>query len=99
MKEEDWPPSCLGANASQHSRLCLAVAARLLPALMTLSLAGCAGYQVGVRSLYRPDVYSVFVPVFESDSLRRNLGEQLTEAHASLNLLTAALAPDLGASD
>lgn len=47
--------------------------------LMTLS-SGCAGYHYGQRSLYRPDVYAVYVPIFESDSYRRNLGEQLTEA-------------------
>lgn len=41
---------------------------------------GCAGYHMGVRSLYAPDVETVFVPVFESRSLRRELGEQLTEA-------------------
>jgi hypothetical protein len=43
-------------------------------------LSGCAGYQLGNRSLYRPDVRTVYVPMFESDSLRRNLGERLTEA-------------------
>jgi hypothetical protein len=47
---------------------------------MLIDVIGCVGYQVGPRSLYRPDVYSVYVPVFESDSLRRNLGEQLSEA-------------------
>lgn len=41
---------------------------------------GCAGYQIGTRSLYRPDIRTVYVPMFESDSLRRNLGERLTEA-------------------
>ena len=44
--------------------------------------AGCAGYQIGTRSLYRPDIRTVYVPMFESDSLRRNLGERLTEAVA-----------------
>lgn len=43
-------------------------------------LAGCAGYQLGTRTLYAPDVSTVYVPIFESDSYRRNLGEQLTEA-------------------
>ncbi len=56
------------------------LSAALLSACTLTSLAGCAGYQVGPGSLYRSDVYSVYVPVFESDSLRRNLGEQLTEA-------------------
>lgn len=30
--------------------------------------------------MFRPDVRTVHVPVFESDSFRRNLGERLTEA-------------------
>jgi hypothetical protein len=41
---------------------------------------GCAGYQIGTRSLYRPDIRTVYVPMFETDSFRRNLGERLTEA-------------------
>ncbi len=41
---------------------------------------GCASYQVGQATLFRPDIRTVHVPVFESDSLRRNLGERLTEA-------------------
>ncbi len=69
----------LGGNSpvSNGSRRTIAP---VLSALVLVSLAGCAGYQIGHRSLYRSDVYSVYVPVFESDSLRRNLGEQLTEA-------------------
>jgi len=42
--------------------------------------AGCAGYQVGHESLFDPHIRTVYVPVFESDSFRRNLGERLTEA-------------------
>jgi len=41
---------------------------------------GCAGYQVGTSSLYSPHVRTVYVPMFRSDSYRRNLGERLTEA-------------------
>lgn len=41
---------------------------------------GCSGYRVGVKSLYAPDVRTVFVPIVESASFRRNLGERLTEA-------------------
>ena len=52
----------------------------LLISLMTV--AGCACYQVGNQGLYRRDIYSVYVPVFESESLRRFLGERLTEAVA-----------------
>ena len=43
-------------------------------------LLGCAGYQIGNQSLYRPDIVTVAVPVFQSESLRRFLGERLTEA-------------------
>jgi Lipopolysaccharide-assembly len=46
----------------------------------TLLLAGCARYQVGSESLYAPDVATVYVPMIESDSYRRDLGERLTEA-------------------
>jgi len=41
---------------------------------------GCAGYRVGTHTLYRNDVRTVHVPMIESDSYRRNLGERLTEA-------------------
>src|SRR5262245_56211147 len=41
---------------------------------------GCAGYQVGQRSRYRPDIRTVYVPVVQSNSFRRYLGERLTEA-------------------
>jgi hypothetical protein len=43
-------------------------------------LPGCAGYQLGNRSLYPCDIRTVYVPMFESVSFRRNLGEWLTEA-------------------
>jgi hypothetical protein len=45
-----------------------------------LSLGGCIGYQVGAGSLYAPDVTTVYVPMIDSDSYRRDLGERLTEA-------------------
>ena len=47
---------------------------------LVASSAGCAGYQLGSGSLYRPDVRTVHVPIVESDSLRRDLGLRLTEA-------------------
>ena len=40
---------------------------------------GCAGYQLGHRSLYRPDIRTIHVPMAQSDSFRRYLGERLTE--------------------
>jgi hypothetical protein len=52
----------------------------LQSALCILTLAGCMGYQVGAGSLYAPDVTTVYVPMIDSDSYRRDLGERLTEA-------------------
>lgn len=54
-----------------------------LPAIIVfccLTLTGCARYQVGSESLYAPDIATVYVPMIESDSYRRDLGERLTEA-------------------
>ncbi len=53
---------------------------RPLHLAMLLCLSGCAAYQVGNHTLYRTDILTVAVPVFESESLRRILGERLTEA-------------------
>lgn len=52
----------------------------LLLSISLLALAGCIGYQVGAGSLYAPDVTTVYVPMIDSDSYRRDLGERLTEA-------------------
>jgi len=60
----------------------------LLPALGSLLLApccllfsGCLGnYQFGARTLFPEGIETVYVPVFDSSSYRRDLGEQLTEA-------------------
>jgi hypothetical protein len=41
---------------------------------------GCSGYQIGNGSLFDRSVRTVYVPIFESASYRRNLGERLTEA-------------------
>lgn len=49
---------------------------------LPLLTAGCATYHFGNQALYRPDVYTVHVPVFESESFRPFLGEWLTEAVA-----------------
>jgi hypothetical protein len=52
-----------------------------LAALVALAVPlGCAGYQLGNHTLFPQNVRYVHVPVFQSDSLRRNLGERLTEA-------------------
>ena len=44
------------------------------------ALAGCATYQVGNSTLYPSHIRTVYVPIFESESYRRYLGERLTEA-------------------
>jgi hypothetical protein len=56
-----------------RSRLAIAVA------LLTAPL-GCHNYHFGARSLYAPDVATVHVPIFASDSFRPDVAEQLTEA-------------------
>jgi hypothetical protein len=52
----------------------------VLLAALCSATPGCAGYRFGARSLYPAGIATVHVPVFDSDSLRRNLGERLTEA-------------------
>ncbi len=47
-----------------------------------VAVEGCAAYRFGNRSLYPQDIQTVYVPIFESDSFRRNLAEFLTEAIA-----------------
>lgn len=63
---------------AQH-RLARSIASASLT-IALCQLAGCASYHVGARSLYAPDVDTVYVPMIESDSFRRDLGERLTEA-------------------
>ena len=48
--------------------------------VLLASMGGCASYQVGNQTLYPSHIKTVHVPVFESLSFRRNLGEQLSEA-------------------
>ena len=49
--------------------------------VLLAALGGCAGYRFGDQSLFNtPDIETVHVPVFQSSSFRRDLGEQLTEA-------------------
>jgi hypothetical protein len=48
--------------------------------LSILLLPGCAGYQIGNQALFPETVHTVYVPVFQSNSFRRNIGERLTEA-------------------
>lgn len=48
--------------------------------LITAGQVGCVHYQIGNRSLYRPDIRTVHVPIFTSLTYRRDLGERITEA-------------------
>lgn len=58
-----------------------ALRTRMLAAIACLvTSVGCAGYRVGSESLYAPDIRTIYVPMIESDSYRRDLGERLTEA-------------------
>jgi hypothetical protein len=57
--------------------------------VVALGSFGCANYRWGQQTLYRPDIQTVHVPIFESESFRRELGERLTEAVAKeINLRT-----------
>lgn len=47
---------------------------------LVVLMAGCGRYRVGPEGLYPPGIRTVYVPVFESDSYRPNLGIWLTEA-------------------
>ncbi len=48
--------------------------------LCIVSLTGCTGYQLGNSSQFRPDIRTIHVPIVQSESFRRGLGERLTEA-------------------
>ena len=60
-----------------HHRSTLFAVAMLLA---MLTCCGCAGYNVGNAQLYPQEIQTVYVPMFQSVSFRRNLGERLTEA-------------------
>lgn len=49
-------------------------------AMLVASSTGCRGYHLGNQYLYRSDIRSVHVAMFESNSDRRFLGQRLTEA-------------------
>jgi RNase P/RNase MRP subunit p29 len=64
----------------------ISTAARILRLLACAALlvTGCATYRFGNGTLYAPDVRTVYVPMFQSDSYRTtpsvDVGERLTEA-------------------
>lgn len=54
---------------------------RLFAVFLVLALmTGCAGYQIGTRSLYRNNIRTIHVPIIKCDSFRPELGVYLTEA-------------------
>ena len=53
---------------------------KLTLGLIILTSVGCTGYQLGNQTLFRPDIRTVHVPIVQSESFRRGLGERLTEA-------------------
>jgi hypothetical protein len=53
---------------------------RAISVLLLLLLPGCAGYQLGNHTLFPTEIRTVYVPMIQSTSFRRNMGERLTEA-------------------
>lgn len=51
----------------------------LVVCLLTLT-AGCHFYQFGNQAMFRPDVQTIYVDMFETDTYRKFLGQRLTEA-------------------
>ncbi|HEV3004430.1 MAG TPA: hypothetical protein VGX78_08200, partial [Pirellulales bacterium] len=70
------------ANSADRLRPTAPSASWVLPCVLLLGAMaqGCAGYRVGARSLYPPDIQTIYVPIIDSKSYRRFLGERLTEA-------------------
>lgn len=68
------------APPTQKLTRCAAGFAICAVAACVLTFTGCIGYRTGASSLYASDVSTVYVPMIESDSYRRDLGERLTEA-------------------
>ncbi len=71
MRAEQMPPLRVGRLTAAGSAWCV---------LLGLVLTGCAGYQIGNQTLYPRHIRTVHVPMVESASFRRNMGERLTEA-------------------
>ncbi|GIW96005.1 MAG: hypothetical protein KatS3mg110_4046 [Pirellulaceae bacterium] len=67
--------TCGSALHSMAKRAVFAISA-----FLATNLLGCAGYQLGHQALFLPEVRTIYVPVFQSDVYRRQLGEWLTEA-------------------
>jgi lipopolysaccharide assembly LptE-like protein len=67
-------------SSTLHVRRIMLTAMGATLLLAAVSLFGCARYRFGAATLFPPDIQTVYVPVFESNSFRRGLSEWLTEA-------------------
>jgi len=67
-----------GRDCALVARAWLCIVCGLLLAA-TVCTSGCAGYRVGASTLFPNDIRTVYVPIFQSDSYRKNLGEKITE--------------------
>lgn len=72
------PKQASPTNISRRSALARLIGAGAI--FGGLASSGCAKYRFGAASLYPPDIQTIYVPMFESNSFRRNLSELLTEA-------------------
>lgn len=52
----------------------------LIAALTGAALTGCASYQYGSSALYPQGIRTVHVPIVRNETLRQDLGQQLTDA-------------------
>ena len=72
--------SSTGQSVGRRSLFTTSPALLLILLVLLPSLSGCARYCLGPNRLFDPNIRTVYVPTFQSDSFRRNLGEWLTEA-------------------
>jgi hypothetical protein len=67
-------------NAAAQKKDLSASFAGLIILVLMLPVSGCMRYCIGPNKLFQPNIRTVYVPMFQSESYRRNLGEWLTEA-------------------
>ncbi|MEC7446517.1 MAG: LptE family protein [Planctomycetota bacterium] len=69
---------------NRHSSIVMATQRATLGVLLAftglLLSTGCRGYQFGNRAIFRPDIRTVHVPIFENETFRQTLGQRLTES-------------------
>lgn len=54
----------------------------LATGVLVFVLSGCRAYQLGAPTLYRQDVRTIHIPIAESESFRKYLGQRITESVA-----------------